>query len=105
MHNAVIFEKNNNFYFCKIKTFIIKNIKEKFKHKSKKIKSKIIYDLLVCRFITFYIYKFKKIVNYYQNIVPVNYFIKKLNKFNLVFFNYNLKSKTQYKLQININLS
>lgn len=65
LYNAVILEKKSNFYSCKIKTFIIKNTKEKSKNKNKKIEPKIINDFLVYKFIIFWLFKPKKIMNYY----------------------------------------
>lgn len=48
LYIAIIFEKNSNFYFHKIKIVIIKNIKVKPKIKNKKIKPKIINDFPIC---------------------------------------------------------
>lgn len=102
---VIIFKKCSNFYFCKMKIIIKKNIEEKPKNKSKKIKSKIMNSFLVCRFITSCLYKPRKIVDYYQNIIPAHYPTKRLNRSNPVHFNYTLKCKTEYRLQIDTNPS
>lgn len=104
LHNAVILEKSSNFYSYKIRTIIRKNVKKKPKNKSKKIDLKIINGFLVYRFITSYLCKLRKIVNYQQNIAPANYATKRPNESNLVYSNHSIRCKTKYKLQISTNL-
>lgn len=81
----------------------MKNIEEKPKNKNIKIKPKIINSFLVCKFLSFYLYKSRKIIDYHQNVASANYVTKKLNKSNPVYFNYSLRCKTEFELQIGIN--
>lgn len=65
LHGVIILKKDSNFCLCKIRTIILKNAKKKPKNKNKKIEPKIINSFLICRFITSYLYKFRKIINYH----------------------------------------
>lgn len=93
LYIVIIFEKNSNSYFYKIKIVIIKNIKVKSKSKNKKIVPKIINGFLICKFLTFCLYKSRKIFDYYQNIISANDFINRLNS---VYLNYSLRYSNEY---------
>lgn len=101
----MILKEGSNFCSYKIKTIIMKNTREKLKNRNKKIKSKIINGFLVCKFLISCLYKPRKLINYYQNSTPANYFVKKQNKSNLIYPNYSLRYKIKYGLQIGSNLS
>lgn len=59
-----------------MKTIITENLKEKLKSKSKKIEPKIINSFWIYKFLTSYLYKSRKIIDYYYNIMLANYFIR-----------------------------
>lgn len=53
LNNIMRFDRIGDFYFCKMRTIIIKDIEKKSKNKNKKVKSKVINCLLIFIFVFF----------------------------------------------------
>lgn len=76
----------------------MKNIEKKTKNREKKFELKTINRFLVSRFITSYLYKFKKIVDYPQNVMPIGNSKKRPNRSNLIYPNHSLRCKAENRL-------
>lgn len=103
LNGAMIFEKRGNFWSHKMRTIIIKNRKEKFKNKNKRIEPKIMNNFLISRLIIFCPYKFKKIVHYHQNLAKSCDVIKKPDGSNLIYTNDSPRCITKDWPKVNIN--
>lgn len=81
-----------------MKTIVIKNLRKKTKNNNREVRLKIINGFFIVRFITFCLNKLREIINYHQNIISTNDFIKRLNRYNLLHLNHNLRYKIEKKL-------